>query len=160
MWEWNRSRTWNKGWPHGKTKVSQKTFHFCLSKISLSFHRFSKPSCWRCLRSAGRVLVLDIRRGGDTNWTPATGLPRSANRTEGIGKRGKAENQNQCGWEAVAWRKAMRIHSLGQDNILSQHVENSTVIFLRCGYIISLSCNVNVGLINGGPPPLSIFHWK
>lgn len=124
-----------------QNKFSQKTFHFCLSKISLSFHRFSKPSCWRCLRSAGRVLVLDIRRGGDTNWTPATGLPRSANRTEGIGKREKAENQNQCGWEAVAWRKAMRIHSLGQDNILSQHVENSTVIFLRCGYIISLSCN-------------------
>ena len=60
------------------------------------------------------------------------------NRTEGIGKlrtRTSAAERLLHGerlWESIPLDKTI---------ILSQHVTNSTAIFLRCGYIISLSCN-------------------
>ena len=51
---------------------------WCLNYEARKTCKISSSSDWTCLRSAGRVLVLDNLLGGDTSWTPefATPMPR------------------------------------------------------------------------------------
>ena len=122
---------------------------WCLNYEARKTCKISSSSDWTCLRSAGRVLVLDNLLGGDTSWTPefATPMPRQPSGMQWCDWKittsalpipsvriCRKSSLNPCS-AAVAWRKAV-----GIDVLCRAHGDQP---------VESITSNVSPQLING-----------